>query len=312
MVNFIKLFYSSFFIFKTVYSSYCIPQTIDMNIPYQDQSISLEYNKGNIHQKDGLINLIYNSAGGTLLKLDNKIQYGQIDVSMQVAKSNSIVSAFVLYSDETKDEVDFEFVQNQESPNRKIQTTFYYKGIPLYNVNDQYFDTGIDLAYSFNKYTFVWDKDFYEWRFNDNFLRRTYRNETDNYPDSLSNVKISIWEHVPSKWSGPAPDLRYAPFILSISSIKISCPDTTTIITDIPTIITDIPTIITDIPTIITVIPTIITVIPTTITDIPTTITDTHNSNNITKQKINNSAEKKYYSIVLLFITQVLLLILEF
>ena len=274
-----KIFSLCFFIFKTVYSSYCIPQTIDMNIPYQQQGLSLEYNSFNIVQEDGLINLIYNSAGGTLLKLDNKIQYGQIDVSMQVAKGNSIVSAFVLFSDETKDEVDFEFVQNEAYPNRKIQTTFYYKGIPLYDVNDQYFETGIDLAYSFNKYTIVWDKDFYEWRFNDNFLRRTYRNETDKYPDSLSNVKISIWEHVPSKWSGPAPDLRYAPFILSISSIKITCPD---------------------IPPTITVIP------PTTITDIsPTSITNISSRPMITittkNEKINNSSEKKYYSTILLF-----------
>jgi len=60
-------------------------------------------------------------------------------------------------------------VQNHAYPNRMIQTTFYYKGIPLYNVNDIYIDTGIDLAYSYNTYTYIWTKDFYEWRFNDNF-----------------------------------------------------------------------------------------------------------------------------------------------
>ena len=231
MVNFIKIFSISFFIFEKVYS-YCIPRNIDMNIDYRKQNITPEYNSGNVHQKDGLIQLIINSAGGTLIRLDNPIQYGKIDVNMKVATGNSIVSAFVLFWDETKDEVDFEFVQNHEYPNRNIQTTFYYKGIPLYNVNDEYFDTGIDLAYSFNKYTFVWNKNFYEWRFNDKFLRRTYRNDTNNYPDSLSNIKISIWEHVPSEWSGPAPDLRYAPFILSISSINITCPEIRTLIVD--------------------------------------------------------------------------------
>jgi beta-glucanase (GH16 family) len=227
MVNFIKILFLS--LLTTVYSC-CIPQNIDMNIPYQNQNISVEYNSNNVVQQNGLLNLLLtNTTGGTRIKLDNKIQYGRIDVNMKVAKGNSIVSAFVLFSDETLDEVDFEFVQRYEYPNRNIQTTFYYKGIPLYNVNDLYIDTGIDLAYSFNTYTFIWDKEFYEWRFNDKFLRRTYRNETENYPDSLSYVKISIWEHEPSKWSGPAPDWKDAPYVLSISSINVTCVDDTKI-----------------------------------------------------------------------------------
>lgn len=221
MVNYIKILLLSFL---TKSYSYCITQNIDMNIPYQQQNISVEYNPGNVVQQTGLLHLILTQSGGTSIRLDNKIQYGKIDVTMKVANGNSIVSAFILSSDETKDEVDFEFVQNQQYPNRKIQTTFYYRGIPLYNVNDLYIDTGIELAYIFNTYTIIWDKNFYEWRFNDKFLRRTYKNETDNYPDSLSNIKISIWEHEPSKWSGPAPNWNDVPFILYISSIKVSCP----------------------------------------------------------------------------------------
>ena len=221
MVNFVKIFFLSFL---TKSYSYCIPQNIYMNIPYQQQNISVEYNPGNVVQQSGLLHLILTQTGGTRIRIDNKIQYGKIDVTMKVANGNSIVSAFVLQSDETKDEVDFEFVRNQQYPNRKIQTTFYYRGIPLYNVNDLYIDTGIELAYVFNTYTIIWDNNFYEWRFNDKFLRRTYKNETVNYPDSLSNIKISIWEHEPSKWSGPAPNWNDVPFILSISSIKISCP----------------------------------------------------------------------------------------
>ena len=227
MVNFIKILLLSFL--STTYS-YCISQNISMNTPYQNQNISVEYNSDNVVQENGLLNLLLtNTTGGTRIKLDNKIQYGRIDVNMKVATGNSIVSAFVLFSDETLDEVDFEFVQRYEYPNRNIQTTFYYKGIPLYNVNDLYIDTGIELAYSFNTYTFIWDKDFYEWRFNDQFLRRTYKNETENYPDSLSYVKISIWEHEPSNWSGPAPNWKDAPYILSISSINVTCGDATKI-----------------------------------------------------------------------------------
>ena len=220
MVNLIKLFPMLIY---TIYA-YCIPQIVDMNIPYNKQEISTEYNEQNVFQENGLLNLVLTeTGGGTGIKLDNKIQYGNIDVTMKVAKGNSIVSAFILFSDENQDEVDFEFVQNKNYPNRNIQTTFYYRGIPLYDVNDLYIDTGIDLAYSYNKYTIIWDKEFYEWRFNDKFLRRTYKKDTKNYPDSLSNIKISIWEHVPSNWSGPAPNFTEGPFILSISSITVTC-----------------------------------------------------------------------------------------
>ena len=304
MTNFMKIFYLSFFIFKTVYS-YCVPQNVDMNIPYQQQNMSVEYNPGSVVQQNGLIHLILTQSGGTLIKLDNKIQYGKIDVTMKVANGNSIVSAFVLYSDETKDEIDFEFVQNQAYPNRKIQTTFYYRGIPLYNVNDLYIDTGIELAYVFNTYTIIWDENFYEWRFNDKFLRRTYKNETVNYPDSLSNIKISIWEHVPSKWSGPAPNWNDVPFILYISSIKVSCPGN---YSNIPTI-TDIqlPTstsTITDIQSPTSTSTSIITDIqsPTSTSTINTLKTTIIPTNNTTQNKINNSSEKKNYSTILLFI----------
>lgn len=222
MNHFTKILFLSFTFFAKIYSN-CVPQNIDTNIPYQQQNISAEYNPSNVVQSNGLLHLILTQSGGTSIKLDNKIQYGKVDVTMKVAYGNSIVSSFILYSDETKDEVDFEFVERYAYPNRNIQTTFYYRGIPLYNVNDLYIDTGIELAYSFNKYTFIWDANFYEWRFNDKFIRRTYRNETDNYPDSLSYIKISIWEHQPSKWSGPAPNWNDVPFILYISSINVSC-----------------------------------------------------------------------------------------
>jgi beta-glucanase (GH16 family) len=219
------LLYFSFF--KTIHS-YCVPQNINMSVPYNQQNITVDYNSENVVQENGFINLLFtNTTGGTRISLDNKIQYGKIDVNMKTSVGNSIVSAFVLFSDETSDEVDFEFVQNKNYPNRKIQTTFYYHGIPLYKVNDLYIDTGVNLSYTYNTYTYVWTKEYYEWRFNNIFLRRLYKNKTVNYPDSLSNIQISIWQHEPSDWSGPATNLKDGPFILSISSINITCPSTT-------------------------------------------------------------------------------------
>ncbi len=224
MLSFIKLFFGLSFLNKT-YSAVCVPQNINMMMPYYDQQISIEYTPSNVVQENNLINLYFkDQIGGTSIILDNKIQYGQVDAIFKTSVGNSIVSAFQLFSPDTLDEIDFEFVQNTQLRNQKIQTTFYYKGIPLYKVNDLYIHTGIDLAYTYNKYTYLWNENYYEWRFNDKIIRRVYRNDTNTYPDSLSNIKFSIWQHEPSEWSGPQTNLADGPFILSISSISVSCP----------------------------------------------------------------------------------------
>jgi hypothetical protein len=283
MLYFIKLFFSLAFINKA-YSVTCVPQNIDMTMPYYDQQISIEYNPSNVIQENNLINLYFTDpVGGTSIILNNKIQYGIVDVILKTSVGNSIVSAFQLFSPDTLDEIDFEFVQNTALRNQKIQTVFYYKGIPLYDVNDLYIHTGIDLAFTYNKYTYVWNENYYEWKFNDKLIRRLNRNDTNTYPDSLSNIKISIWQHEPSKWSGPQTNLADGPFILSLSSISVSCPfgtstgSPTNVSTSIPTnVSTDIPTnVSTDIPAnVSTDIPTNVpTDIPTNVsTDIPTNV----------------------------------------
>lgn len=218
---FTKILLITFTFIKQIYSNNNCYQNIDMNIPYQQQNILVD-DPLNILQKNGFLNLILtnNNSNSTLIRLDNVIQYGRIDVTMRVANGNSIVSTFSLYSDETKDEVNFEFVQNRNFPNRIETNLLCYN--PNY-ANELSIYSGTDLSYSFNKYTLISDDNFYEWRFNDNFIRRTYKNETDKYPESLSNVRISIREHEESVWSGPSTNWDDAPFILSISSIKISC-----------------------------------------------------------------------------------------
>jgi beta-glucanase (GH16 family) len=220
MNYFTKILLITFTFIKQIYSNNC-DQNIDLNIPYQQQNISVD-NPLNIHQKNGFLNLILtnNNSNSTFIRLDNKIQYGRIDVTMKVANGNSIVSTFSLYSDETNDEVNFEFVQNSNFPNRIETNLLCYN--PNY-ANELSIYSGTELAYSFNKYTLISDVNFYEWRFNDNFIRRTYKNETDKYPESLTNLKISIREHEESVWSGPSTNWDDAPFILSISSIKVRC-----------------------------------------------------------------------------------------
>jgi beta-glucanase (GH16 family) len=84
------------------------------------------------------------------------------------------------------------------------------------------------LADFYNTYTIHWTPDHYEWRFNNNTLRKLYKNQTQNYPDDTSKIQFGIWEAQPSSWAGPGIDLKEQPFVLSIESIQVSCFNTTT------------------------------------------------------------------------------------
>ena len=50
MNHFTKILFISFTFISQIHSN-CVPQNIDMNIPYQQQNISVEYNPSNVLQQ---------------------------------------------------------------------------------------------------------------------------------------------------------------------------------------------------------------------------------------------------------------------
>ena len=184
---------------------------------------NVDYNNANARYENNTLNLyLTRDIGGSRITIGQPLQYGEINVVMKVSEGNNIVSAFYLKA-ENGDEIDFEMVRNRTELNKIIQTVFYYRGIPLYEVNAIYYISDIPLSKNYNKYTIVWMPDYYEWKLNDILIRRTTRNDTDTYPDTISSIKITIWEAQPSNWAGPGINWEQEQFILSISSIDINC-----------------------------------------------------------------------------------------
>lgn len=187
-------------------------------------NISVDYNSVNVRQENGLLNMyLTKDTGGCAITIGSPIHYGRISVVLKTAPGYNIVSAFYLKAASNGDEIDFEVVKNRTSEGKVIQTVFYYRGIPLYEINAKYFNTNITLSETYNNYTLVWMPDYYEWLFNSELLSRITINDTDTYPDTISDVKISLWEAKPSRWAGPGVNWNNEPFILSISSIEITC-----------------------------------------------------------------------------------------
>jgi beta-glucanase (GH16 family) len=185
--------------------------------------VIIDYNKPNVRFENGLLNMyLTQDTGGSGIIIGPPIQYGEISVTLKTSYGNNIVNAFYLKAP-NGDEIDFEMVMNKTIPNRTIQTAFYYRGIPLYEVNARYFMTDKPLSDVYNKYTIVWMPDYYEWRLNDTLLSRVNRFDTNTYPDTISSIKITIWDTKPGRWGGPGVNWNQQPFVLSISAIEVKC-----------------------------------------------------------------------------------------
>lgn len=185
--------------------------------------VIVQYNQPNVRFENGLLNMyLTQDTGGCGIIIGPPIHYGEISVTFKASYGNNIVSAFYLKA-ENGDEVDFEMVMNKTIPNRTIQTAFYYRGIPLYEVNARYFITDRPLSDVYNKYTIVWTPDYYEWRLNNTLLNRVSRFDTNTYPNTISSIKLTIWNTKPGRWGGPGVNWNQQPFVLSISAIEIKC-----------------------------------------------------------------------------------------
>jgi len=205
----------------------CKPFEYNGNLPYNKQGLIADYNSENIRQTNGLLNLhLTKNSGGTRLSIAETLHYGTIEATLKVSPGMNVVSSFILMA-ENKDEIDFEFVQNTLNKTNVIQTNYFYKGIPIFDKNAKMYKTKNPLADFYHTYSIHWTPDFYEWRFNKYTLRKLFRNETKNYPDSPSKVQFGIWEAKPSSWAGTGINWNSQPYILSIKSLKLSCNSTT-------------------------------------------------------------------------------------
>ena len=184
--------------------------------------LTVDYNSANVQVKDGVLNLILNKEiGGTRLSVDQLFHYGTVDATLEIAAGSNVITAFILMAD-NGDEIDFEFVGKDTNV---IQTNYFYKGKPIYDIRAVYYGVNRDLSSTFNKYTINWTPEYYEWRINGRTLRKLFKNETIEYPESPSKIQIGIWNADPSKWAGSGINWNDAPFTVRVSSIKVTCYD---------------------------------------------------------------------------------------
>lgn len=212
----------------------CKSNTIDFSSKTTNFSnyLTIDYNSDNVVYKNGVASLrLDKTKGGTRISLKDQLHYGKVDVKMKIAKGSNVVSSFIFLA-KNGDEIDFEFVQNSTELTDLIQTNYFYRGIPIYDKNAKMYSTKKILSENFHTYSLKWDPLYYEWYFDNVLLRRLYKNQTQNYPDSISSVQFGIWEAPPSNWAGNGTDWSTKVFNFDISYIKISCIGNSTSTTD--------------------------------------------------------------------------------
>jgi beta-glucanase (GH16 family) len=195
----------------------CIP--FDYN-PIILSDVIFDYNpiNGEIVPEGGIKLKLTQLEGGSSILTKELFHYGQIDANLKISEGVNVISSFYIES-EDKNQIMFNMVNNKN--NIIIETNFFYKGNAVIGSARYYYPNEI-LSETYNKYSILWLPDYYEWRFNNLLIRRLYKNQTANFPDSPSIVKFSIsteWKNEGIVWS-------QTPFEYAIKSVKLQCPIT--------------------------------------------------------------------------------------
>lgn len=160
------------------------------------------------------------------------IQYGTITAVMRSGcTSGGVVSSFIVRSDKTGDEIDFEWVGKDTS---NVQSNYYW--------HDQLDYTKMvaspslpDTTKNFHTYQINWTPDQIVWLINGKAFRTVKRADTWDasakafkYPDSEAYVSFSIWDggsmaKGTSDWAGGRIDWAKGPFVAAVKSVKIDC-----------------------------------------------------------------------------------------
>ncbi|KAF2237186.1 glycoside hydrolase family 16 protein [Viridothelium virens] len=165
---------------------------------------------------------------------DFYIFFGHVDVVMQAAPGQGIVSSSVLISDDY-DEIDWEFSGNNFgaiSSSGQVQTNFYGKGDTGYYDRSGNENVNQPQA-SFHTYSVDWTKDQLVWSIDGTTVRTLFASQCDNdthqYPQSPMKLQLGLWDGGDPdgnagtvNWAGGYTNLSQAPFTMYVQSVSIT------------------------------------------------------------------------------------------
>ncbi|KAL6946890.1 hypothetical protein ACO0QE_001743 [Hanseniaspora vineae] len=159
------------------------------------------------------------------LKSNFYIMYGRMELVMQAAPGQGIVSTVYLQSDDL-DEIDWEWLGTDTT---QVQTNFYSKGNVTTYDRGQYNTVNGDPTSGYHNYTIDWSDAEINWYIDDQVVRTLANTTSDGYPQTPMAIYLGVWAGGdPSngegtiEWAGGATDYTKAPFTMNVKSLKVA------------------------------------------------------------------------------------------
>jgi beta-glucanase (GH16 family) len=183
--------------------------------------------------KNGAQFIIEKKLDSPTIQSNFHIFFGQVEVIMQAALGQGVVSSIVIQSDDL-DEIDWEWIGGNTS---HVQTNYFGKG------NTTTYDRAIWHEVEtpqalYHNYTTDWQKDKTDFYIDGQIIRTLKFEDANggkNYPQTPADVRLGIWpggdprnNEYTIEWSGGEVDYDKAPFTMAVKSIRVSDASTAT------------------------------------------------------------------------------------
>ncbi|KFA50866.1 hypothetical protein S40293_02399 [Stachybotrys chartarum IBT 40293] len=178
------------------------------------------------YTEQGAIFAIERESNAPTIATDKYIFFGRVDVEIQAAPGQGIVTSAVLQSD-CLDEIDWEWVGGDDL---QVQTNYFSKGDTSTYDRGAYHPVDHPLT-SFHTYTIDWTPEAVNWIIDGNVIRTlTYADAKGGsaFPQTPMQIKLGTWvagrQDAPEgtvEWAGGYTNFDEAPFLAIYKSISI-------------------------------------------------------------------------------------------
>lgn len=159
------------------------------------------------------------------IKSNFYIMFGKVEVVLQAAAGQGIISSFYLQSDDL-DEIDIELTGTDDT---QFQSNYFSKGDTTNYDRGQFHNTPSNPLANFLTYTIDWTEESLTWSLNGEVVRTLLPNNPEGYPQSPMYIMAGIWaggdpSNAPGtiEWAGGLTDYSKAPFSMHIQSLVVT------------------------------------------------------------------------------------------
>ncbi|KAH7238945.1 ice nucleation protein [Fusarium tricinctum] len=216
-----------------------LKKTCPPNPAFGDKKVECDFAKGECDAFHSMIgtNLKYSEQGALFtinketdaptIRSNNYLFFGRVDIVMEAAKGQGIVTSVVLQSDDL-DEIDFEMVGGDDA---QVQTNYFSKGDTTTYDRAIYHPVSAPLSTT-HKYSVEWTSTKVDWLIDDVVVRTLNAADATRpgyeMPQTPMQLKLGTWvaggknsNEGTREWAGGYTDFKEAPFDAYYRSITI-------------------------------------------------------------------------------------------